>query len=114
MVKGDITFIYMSVVSGTFSAYFVSKANQRSKISLAGPVIGVINIVIVFCFGRINKYDWDSVLVLCSIVLLNGILSTMLTIGILPFLESMFNIVTPLKLLELANPNQPTLKKAFA
>ncbi len=111
MVKGDITFIYMSVVSGTFSAYFVSKANQRSKISLAGPVIGVINIVIVFCFGRINKYDWDSVLVLCSIVLLNGILSTMLTIGILPFLESMFNIVTPLKLLELANPNQPLLKR---
>lgn len=111
MVKGEMDFIYMSVIGGAFSAYFVSKANHRSKLSLAGPVIGVINIIIVFCFGRVNKYDWDSVWVMCSIVFLNGILSAMLTIGLLPFLESMFNIITPLKLLELANPNQPLLKR---
>ena len=35
----------------------------------------------------------------------------MLTAGSLPAWESIFNIVTPLKLLELSNPNQPVLKK---
>jgi putative nucleotidyltransferase with HDIG domain len=30
---------------------------------------------------------------------------------VLPIFESLFNIITPLKLLELANPNQPLMKK---
>ena len=34
-----------------------------------------------------------------------------LTIGLLPFFESVFSIVTPLKLLEISNPNHPLLKK---
>ncbi|MGI6778672.1 MAG: HD family phosphohydrolase [Acetivibrionales bacterium] len=34
-----------------------------------------------------------------------------LTIGLLPFFESTFNIITPLKLLELTNPNQPLIKR---
>ena len=41
----------------------------------------------------------------------NGLLSTIFTIGVLPIFESIFNIITPLKLLELANPNQPLMKK---
>jgi len=34
-----------------------------------------------------------------------------LTIGLLPFFESVFTLVTPLKLLEISNPNHPLLKK---
>ncbi|WP_243467263.1 HDIG domain-containing metalloprotein [Acetivibrio straminisolvens] len=42
---------------------------------------------------------------------MNGIMSMVITIGVLPFLESTFNIITPLRLLEFANPNQPLLKR---
>ena len=42
---------------------------------------------------------------------LNGFLAVILTIGILPFLESYFDITTSFKLMELSNPNQPLLKK---
>ncbi len=35
----------------------------------------------------------------------------MLTIGSLPIWENVFEIITPLKLLELSNPNQPLLKR---
>ncbi len=111
IIKGDLVFIYMSVISGSFSAYFVSKADQRSKISLAGPVIGIVNTLIIFCFGVINRGDWNTIMLQCVIVFVNGILSTMLTIGILPFMESIFDIITPLKLMELTNPNQPLLKR---
>jgi membrane-associated HD superfamily phosphohydrolase len=41
----------------------------------------------------------------------NGIFSIIITIGLLPFFESTFNVITPLKLLELANPNQPLIKR---
>jgi putative nucleotidyltransferase with HDIG domain len=40
-----------------------------------------------------------------------GILSAVLTIGTLPFLEATFDIITPIKLLELSNPNQPLLRR---
>lgn len=111
LLNGDIKFIYLSVISGSFSAYFVSKANQRSKLSLAGFVIGIINVLVIFCFGMIYKTGRNIIMLECIIAFVNGLLSSMLTLGILPFLESIFNIVTPLKLLELTNPNQPLLKR---
>ncbi len=41
----------------------------------------------------------------------NGMLSVILVLGILPLFESVFNIITPFKLLELANPTKPLLKR---
>ncbi|MDP4180944.1 MAG: HDIG domain-containing protein [Bacillota bacterium] len=111
IVKGDISFIYMSIISGTFSAYFVSNSTQRNRLSLAGVIIGVVNMIIILCFGIINKNDWNTILKNNIIVFMNGLGSMVLTVGILPFMESIFNIVTPLKLIELANPNHPLIKR---
>lgn len=41
----------------------------------------------------------------------NGLISSIFTMGLLPYLENIFGITTSIKLLELANPNQPLLKK---
>ncbi|HOV25436.1 MAG TPA: HDIG domain-containing protein [Pseudobacteroides sp.] len=111
IVKGDISFIYMSVISGTFAAYFISNSTQRSRLSLAGVVIGGVNVIIILCFGLIYKHDWNTILRNSLIVFMNGLGSMVLTIGIAPFLESIFNIITPLKLIELANPNHPLIKR---
>ncbi len=43
--------------------------------------------------------------------MLNGLFCAVLTIGTLPIWENIFKIVTPLKLLELSNPNQVLLKR---
>jgi putative nucleotidyltransferase with HDIG domain len=43
--------------------------------------------------------------------LLNGLLSGVLAIGILPYLETLFGITSSIRLLELANPNHPLLKR---
>ncbi|HOO12946.1 MAG TPA: HDIG domain-containing protein, partial [Bacillota bacterium] len=42
--------------------------------------------------------------------LLNGIFAAIFTVGTLPAWENLFGIITPLKLLELSNPNQALLK----
>ena len=42
---------------------------------------------------------------------LSSVISGVLAIGMLPFLESSFNITTNMSLLELANPNSPLLKR---
>jgi putative nucleotidyltransferase with HDIG domain len=105
------SFILMSVISGTFAVFMVANANQRRRISLAGLVIGSVNILIVACVGMIEKKDYISILTEGGISFLNGILSVVLAIGLLPFFESIFNMVTPMKLLELADPNHPLLKR---
>ncbi|RXE59906.1 HD family phosphohydrolase [Acetivibrio mesophilus] len=111
MINYDFKFIYMALISGTFSAFIVSKANQRNRLSLAGTVVSVINVLLVAAIDIIYKSGWETVLRECTLVFVNGIMSMVITIGLLPFLESTFNIITPLRLLEFANPNQPLLKR---
>ena len=111
MSKGDDKFLYTGLVCGVISAFLVSKANQRSKMSMNGILLGLINIVFIVCLDFINKSGSREILTDSIVVFLNGFVSMILTIGFLPFLESAFNIVTPLKLLELSNPNHPLLKR---
>ena len=111
ITKGDMNFFFISLIGGTFSAFIVSKANQRSRLSASGLIIAGINALIIACLEILNKGTLRSIANDCGIVAINGVLSTIFTIGILPFFEITFNIITPLKLLELANPNQPLIKR---
>lgn len=111
IAKGNTVYIYTAIIGGTISAYVVNGANQRSRLSISGLAVAVINALIAASISLIHKSSLASIANDAALVALNGILSTIFTIGALPFFESTFNIITPLKLLELANPNQPLMKK---
>ncbi len=111
ITKGDITFFYMSIISGYLSAFLVSRAKHRSRLSLAGALVGLINVLIVASIGIIYNKPLTVIARNSLTVFLNGIICMILTIGMLPIWESTFNIITPLKLLELTDPNHPLLKK---
>lgn len=111
MTGGNQAFLYASVIGGTFAAFIVSGANQRSRISISGVAVAIVNAIVVACIGLINKSTLMSIAEKALFVAVNGMLSTILTIGTLPFFESVFNIITPLKLLELSNPNHPLIKR---
>ena len=49
---------------------------------------------------------WDVIMLLC-LCIGNGFLTLMLTIGVLPYIESAFNVTTSLTLMELCDPNTP-------
>ncbi|HHV59586.1 MAG TPA: HDIG domain-containing protein [Clostridiaceae bacterium] len=111
LMKANPGFIYMGLISGTLSAFFVSKMNQRSKLAVAGLLVGLINVLIIMCYGILSKNTLEAITRDCFLAFLNGIVSMIVTIGILPFWESTFNVITPLKLMELANPTQPLMKR---
>lgn len=111
LFPNNATFIFMSVISGTFAAFLSANANQRRRISLTGFIIGAVNFFIVACTGIIEKKGWITILRQGGLSFLNGIVSVIIAIGLLPIFESLFNMVTPLKLLELADPNHPLLKR---
>ncbi len=111
LTKGDINFVYLSLIGGTFAAFAVSRADQRKKMVLAGIAISLVYGMIIACFGIINKEAVSKVVYDAGIGVVNGLFSIILAIGTLPFWESTFNVITPLKLLELSNPNQPLIKR---
>ncbi|RCX13849.1 hypothetical protein DFR58_11685 [Anaerobacterium chartisolvens] len=111
MIKGDMSFIYINLISGTFSTFIVSKANQRNQLFMSGVKIAFLNVLIIVSLGIIDKHTYQDIVTDSIVVFINGLLSIILTIGTMPFWESIFNVITPLRLLELANPNQPLIKR---
>ena len=107
----DVNIMVMSLVGGTVGAIGIVKNQQRHNIFITGLIVGAVNVFIILVLGLINNVDLQQLAVRSIYGLLNGVFASILTIGSLPLWESGFGIVTPLKLLELSNPNSPLLKR---
>lgn len=111
MFGGDAAFALMTFAGGSLAAFLTHQASQRRRLSMSGLVIGVFNAAIITAMGIIDKKGLESLLNESGLAFLNGMLSMILAIGILPFLEGAFNVITPFKLLELSDPNHPLIKR---
>lgn len=109
----EIRFILYGLVSGFAGVYSVSRLSQRSDLAKAGLVyISSANVASIIAVELATRGVNTTAIALGAVLgLLNGIFSAVLTIGILPYLESAFGITSSVKLLELANPGQPLLKQ---
>ena len=105
------TVMVNTLTSGTLALLIFKKRQQRTTTLLAGLVMGVSNMVSTFAVGLVNNNNLMNVLVMAEWAAASSILAAVLCIAIMPLLEWMFNVVTPSKLIELSNPNQPLLRR---
>lgn len=99
-------------VGGTVGVFQVYRLSQTSDLAKSGLYIALANIVTILTLSMIGgSSSWNTILVGIVIGAVNGILSAILMIGALPFLESAFSITSMIKLLELSNPNHSLLKR---
>ncbi len=111
---GNVLAVVINLVGATIAALAVSAIEERTDIMRAGLWVSLGNVV-----ALVSYLQYQGGLGISDPVLLksalwaggNGILSAVVAIGLLPFLESFFGILTPVKLLELANPNHPLLRE---
>lgn len=89
----------------------VSKTHHRSTFILAGLAVSLVSLLIIFSVGILGREDIYKMLNNGMFGAIGGILSAVFTIGTLPIFETVFDIITPVKLLELSNPNQPVLRR---
>lgn len=111
---GDqLNYTLVGMVGALVSIYSVARVEQRSDLIRAGLVVGGANAVTILALNLLQAFSFLDLRVWtdAGVGALNGLISAVLTIGSLPFLENMFGVLTPLKLLELSNPNHPLLKK---
>lgn len=104
-------FMAVAVAGGLAGIYSVSKLSQRSDLVKASLYIIATNILTIVAVGMMQNNSLGTISVGVLLGVINGILSSVLTIGTLPFLETAFGITTSVRLLELSNPNQPLLKR---
>ncbi|WP_067837029.1 HD family phosphohydrolase [Amphibacillus sediminis] len=80
------------------------------KTVLATAVVNVL-VILAFLFLSYESYQLREILQYSAYGLVGAIVSGVVTIGILPFFESILGILTDMKLLTLASPNYPLLRK---
>lgn len=111
IMKLDTNVMAMYILGGSIGVLIDIKQQQRHNIFFNGITIGIINVLTLIFFGLAKgKGILDSTMG-GGYGFLSGLISAVLTLGTLPIWENIFSILTPLKLLELSNPNQPLLKK---
>lgn len=104
--------IYM-IISGLASVLFLSTHNNRTKILQAGLLVAFVNIIVILSlmFLRNGQYSGMEYGFYFIGALVSGIGASVLAIGMLPFFEAGFGILSTMKLIELSNPNHPLLRK---
>lgn len=110
-LTGEVQFVILSVVSGLVGAVSIVRLTERSDLYKTALYISIISIITIGAWGVLNQTAWNIIGVGMIFGVLNGIFSSVLTLGLLPMIESVFGVTTSIKLLELSNPNQPLLKK---
>ncbi|MFC4103966.1 HD family phosphohydrolase [Paenibacillus xanthanilyticus] len=101
----------IAVVS--FAAIFgIHRAGQRSTILKAGIMASLFGSASVLAIVMLGELPQKSELVLtAAFAFASGLLTSILVIGLMPFFEVSFGILSALKLVELSNPNHPLLRK---
>lgn len=103
-------FVFFSSLAGVF---YLIKSQTTMRMLKTGLLVSGVNLIIVAAILMIKnaQYGWIEIGFNLGFAALAGIVSAILAIGLLPFLETAFGILSNTRLIELSNPNHPLLRK---
>ncbi|GIP01801.1 MULTISPECIES: HDIG domain-containing metalloprotein [Paenibacillus] len=109
----DFKFGLFAAVTSCVAIFSIHRASQRSTMLKGGIMASLFGALIVFIMLLLNNDTWTTTETLYSIgfAIAGGLLTAILVIGLMPFFEVTFGILSALKLVELSNPNHPLLRK---
>ncbi|MBD3271758.1 MAG: hypothetical protein GF384_04370 [Elusimicrobia bacterium] len=107
----SFSMFFVLTISGITGVVAVRQARQRSDITRAILKVGAGTAMALLIIGLFNAWPWLSIRNNLLIGFTNGVISGILTLSLLPFLETFFYRTTNIRLVELADFNQPLLKR---
>ncbi|HSJ38107.1 MAG TPA: HD family phosphohydrolase [Planococcus sp. (in: firmicutes)] len=98
---------------GLAGVYLIERDDRRARLLQTSLFVAIANSLFIGFYLLISQsqYDMAEVGYYFAAAVISGLLSGALTIGLLPFFEWAFGLISPMRLIELANPNHPLLKK---
>ena len=109
----DTASYLFALISGVAASTVLKDAEKRMDLIKAGLIIAAANclaVMVILLMRGAGPADYPVMLCWAA---LNGIISGMLVLGVLPPLENALNAVTPFRLMELSDLNAPILRKLF-
>ena len=107
----NFTVTLITTIAGTVACFSAGEVRRRSEFYRIIIFLSAAYVVIAFVVESLKLSPTGDVLAYCGYGLVNGFVAPMLTIGLLPMFESLFGFSTNITLLELADLNQPLLKR---
>lgn len=93
--------------------FVLRKVTERFTILKVVLVNSLVNSIVILSFLLIayESYTWTFIMMQVGFGIIQAIISGVVVVGTLPFFESILSILSDTKLIRLANPNHPLLKK---
>ncbi len=107
-----IAFFIFSFLGSVIAINYLVHCKQRTVFIKAGLLVGMINVIVITCLALLtgNTFSADTLIKL-AMGIIGGMVSGIIVAGIAPLFESLFGYTTDIKLLELANLNQPVFQQ---
>ncbi|MDA0269001.1 MAG: HDIG domain-containing protein, partial [Cyanobacteria bacterium] len=97
------------------SSLIAPRLRSREELALLGGVVGLIQgglyLVMTWVLSPVSAATWYLPLTGAALQGIYGLISSVAALGLSPYLEHLFDLITPTRLAELANPNRPLLKR---
>lgn len=107
-----------SAIASLVGAFMAGRLRSREELALLGGGVGLAQgltyLLLSLIISPWTAPVWYSVLTASAMQALMGITWSVTALGLSPYLEQLFDIVTPSRLAELSNPNRPLLKRLAA
>lgn len=114
-VEQAFAILLLAAIGGIAAARGVHSCAKRNDIYWAGVRTGAVNAAVLLAVTFLRPSEDTSVLMMLAwnlpLGFTGGVLSSLITMSLIPFFESVFSYTTDVKLLELSSLNHPIMKK---
>lgn len=111
MHRFDFTLTIMTMTVGVTACLTSRRVRRRTHFFRIALAVATAYVAFIFLVENLKFVPSEEILTEIGYGAINGLVSTLITIGILPLFESLFGITTDITLLELSDMNHPLLKR---
>ncbi|WP_254566754.1 HD family phosphohydrolase [Oscillatoria sp. HE19RPO] len=114
-IEIEWTYLLANAAAGIISGILAGRMRSREELAMVGGVAGLtqggVYLVGTLIPSATAGTIWYTILGAAGIQAIAGVSWSIVALGLSPYLEHLFDLVTPIRLAELANPNRPLLKR---
>ena len=107
-----------SAAGGGLAAALAERLRSREEMALLGGAVGLsegaVHLLLSLIVSAAAGTVWSAALGAAALHALAGLAWSIIALGVSPYLEHLFDLVTPVRLAELSNPNRSLLKRLAA
>ena len=108
-------YLLATTASGLLAAAVAGRLRSRDELAFLGGGIGLtqggVYLLVQLTFSAAAGTIWYAILPGAAAYGLLGLAWAVVALGLSPYLERLFDVTTPIRLVELSNPNCPLLKR---